>query len=279
VDPKAGPDSERADLWALVVAGSSGWENYRHQADALAQYRLLRANGVPDDRIILVLADDLATAPQNRYPGVPYQPEGADLNTPAPEVDYPLANITATDLLNILAGNASERLPRVIQARADHNVYVFLSGHGSRDGFFVNSGDALAVGNGSLLKPAELNATLQAMAGRYRQVLLTVESCHAGALGEALTAPNALLLAAANPYENSLAHNRRIEDGTWLANRFAFELWRAAADQPEQSLVHLYERLYGRVNGSHVSLYNAANFDGEVTVTVGSFLSYPGLGP
>jgi len=278
-DPKAGPDTERSDLWALVVAGSSGWSNYRHQADALAQYQLLRANGVPDDRIILVLEDDLSAAAQNPYAGVvQYQPEGENLYDPAPEVDYRLEDIDAADLLDILSGNTSTGLDPVIGSQAGDNIYVFLAGHGSRDGFFVDSGDALSVGDdGSLLEPKDLNATLMAMAGRYRQVLLAVESCHAGALGEALTAPNAILLAAANPYENSLAHNRRIEDGTWLADRFAFELWREVGADPTLSLVHLYEELYDRVNGSHVSIYNAANFDGEVSVTAASFLSYAGL--
>lgn len=273
-----GPAGNPTDLWALVVAGSSGWENYRHQADALAQYQLLRANGVPDDRIILVMEDDLAdtASPQGV---VQYQPEGENLYDPAPAVDYRLEDVNATDLLDILAGNSSVRLDQVIESGAGDNIYVFLAGHGSREGFFVDSGDALSVGSGSLLKPADLNATLQGMVGSYRQVLVAVESCHAGALGEALTAPNALLLAAANPYENSLAHNRRLEDGTWLADRFAFELWREVEADPTLSLVHLYERLYARVNGSHVSIYNAATFDGEVTVTAASFLSYPGLPP
>jgi len=45
---------------------------------------------------------------------------------------------------------------------------------------------------------------------------------------------------------------------------------------PTLSLVHLYQKLYRRVNGSHVSVYNAANFDGEVTVTAASFLSFQG---
>lgn len=268
-----GPTGKPTDLWALMVAGSSGWENYRHQADVLAQYQLLRANGVPDDRIILVMEDDLANAASP--PGVlQYEPEGENIYAPAPEVDYRLKDIDATDLLNILAGKSSGRLDRVIESQQGDNIYVFIAGHGSRKGFFFGSGDPLSVGSGTLLQPADLNATLRAMAGRYRQVLLAVESCHAGALGEALTAPNVLLLAAANPYENSLAHNRRLADGTWLADRFAFELWRAVRTNPTLSLVHLYGDLYNRVNGSHVSIYNAANFDGEVTVTAASFLSY-----
>lgn len=60
----------RTGQWALVVGLSKGWQNYRHQADALAQYQMLRAHGVSDDHIVLVLADDLAGDPRNAEPGV-----------------------------------------------------------------------------------------------------------------------------------------------------------------------------------------------------------------
>ena len=42
---------------ALLVATSSGWTNYRHQADVLALYQLLRRNGFSDENIVLVCAD------------------------------------------------------------------------------------------------------------------------------------------------------------------------------------------------------------------------------
>lgn len=38
------------DQWALLVAGLVGWENYRHQADVLSVYRMLRERGYPDVR-------------------------------------------------------------------------------------------------------------------------------------------------------------------------------------------------------------------------------------
>ena len=50
--------------YAMIVAASSGWENYRHQADALAMYQLLKQQGYDDDHILLIMEDDIA---QNRY--------------------------------------------------------------------------------------------------------------------------------------------------------------------------------------------------------------------
>lgn len=54
----------------MVVATSSGWDNYRHQADALAAYQLLKSRGVRDDHIVLIMADDIAGNARNREPGV-----------------------------------------------------------------------------------------------------------------------------------------------------------------------------------------------------------------
>lgn len=51
---------EHKGNWALLVATSSGWQNYRHQADVLAIYQQLKSAGYPDDHIILILADDIA---------------------------------------------------------------------------------------------------------------------------------------------------------------------------------------------------------------------------
>ena len=49
------------DHYAVVIATSTGRNNYRHQADAMAQYQMLRGFGYDDDHIILILEDDLGS--------------------------------------------------------------------------------------------------------------------------------------------------------------------------------------------------------------------------
>lgn len=51
--------SEAAN-WAVLVAGSKGWSNYRHQADVCHAYQILHKNGIPDSNIIVMMYDDLA---------------------------------------------------------------------------------------------------------------------------------------------------------------------------------------------------------------------------
>merc|ERR1712198_638663 len=42
---------EDGDLWVLLVAGSNGWYNYRHQADVCHAYQIVSAHGVPEDYV------------------------------------------------------------------------------------------------------------------------------------------------------------------------------------------------------------------------------------
>jgi len=48
------------DHWAVIIAGSNKYGNYRHQADAHHAYKIMKTNGIPDDRIILMVYDDIA---------------------------------------------------------------------------------------------------------------------------------------------------------------------------------------------------------------------------
>jgi legumain len=49
-----------ADNFAVLVAGSNGWDNYRHQADVCHAYQILHKNGIPDSNIVVMMYDDLA---------------------------------------------------------------------------------------------------------------------------------------------------------------------------------------------------------------------------
>ena len=50
----------QAANWAVLVAGSNGWYNYRHQADVCHAYQILHKNGIPDSNIVVMMYDDLA---------------------------------------------------------------------------------------------------------------------------------------------------------------------------------------------------------------------------
>jgi legumain len=46
--------------WAVLVAGSNGYFNYRHQSDVCHAYQILHAHGIPDSNIVVFMYDDIA---------------------------------------------------------------------------------------------------------------------------------------------------------------------------------------------------------------------------
>src|SRR5882724_9304376 len=54
--------------WAVLVCASRYWFNYRHVANVLSIYRSVKRLGIPDSRIILMIADDMACEARNPKP-------------------------------------------------------------------------------------------------------------------------------------------------------------------------------------------------------------------
>ena len=71
VTPQSGWFSEDNQPFhsAILIAGSSGYANYRHQADACHAFQLLKHLGIPLDQIITFIFDDIAHHRDNPYPG------------------------------------------------------------------------------------------------------------------------------------------------------------------------------------------------------------------
>jgi ABC-type branched-subunit amino acid transport system substrate-binding protein len=272
-DTAAGP---KTGTWALLVSASDGWDNYRHQADVVAQYERLRAGGVPADHIIVVSSNDIAYDTKNRDRGtVRYTLKGSNLYRGF-HVDYPLQGMTADRLMAILAGRASPDTPKVVKAGPGDDVFVFIAGHGNQHGVYLGLGEPVPPPNTahSIITPALLDSTVDEMAAHngFRRMLIAVDACQAGALGRDLNAPRTLLIAAANPVEDSLSANYDASLGTFLADRFSYELWLAESEAPNISLINLYRRLYLNVDGSHVSAYGP-RFGSAASVRLGEFIT------
>jgi legumain len=65
---------------AVLVAGSSGYWNYRHQADIAHAYQLLIKNGMAPENIVTMMYDDIADNSENPLPGQLFnRPDGDDV--------------------------------------------------------------------------------------------------------------------------------------------------------------------------------------------------------
>ncbi|TMW96930.1 hypothetical protein EJD97_006530 [Solanum chilense] len=93
--------------WAVLVAGSRGWINYRHQADVCHAYQILKAGGLKDENIIVFMYDDIANNTANPRPGVIINnPHGHNVYKGVPK-DYVGDDVNAKNFFNVILANKS----------------------------------------------------------------------------------------------------------------------------------------------------------------------------
>ena len=253
--------------WAVVVGTSNEWPYYRHQADALAMYQLLKQHGYDDEHIILIIEDNIAYDPHNKHPGVvKVRPDGENVYTDV-HVDYKLSDINMNDLNDILLGKKCEKFPQVIESGPNDNVIVFWCGHG---GF----GGRLMWGNTSescqSLKKILYNMQ---QANKYRKLLFTIDACFGGSIGEAcLGLPGALFITSATSKEPSKADMRDKEMDIWLSNGFTRAFQEQIDKTSDISIRDLYYILARHTVGSHATIYNIENYGNIYSNSMEEFL-------
>ena len=249
--------------WALIVAASKGWPNYRFQADALAMYQILKYYGFDDDHIVLVCEDDLANHTYNPLPGQLFVTLNGRNVYDQSAIDYRLHDLKPKDIGDILQGRASERLPHVLEPDNDDNVFIFWSSHGSPGSLYF--------GDSPLMTYSKMKDILSDTP--HRKMLFVVEACYSGGLGQACQGiPGTLFVTAANPYETSHADVWSEEIGVYLSNGFTQGFMKAIYKDPAVSLRDLYYTLAAHTNGSHVKIYNNQKFGSVYNNTMQEFI-------
>lgn len=95
-----------ATNWAVLVAGSNSWFNYRHQADVFHAYQMLVSKQFDPSKIIVLAYDDIANNTRNPFPGKVYNKpsygeDGKDVYEGV-KIDYRGADVTPDVFLNVL---------------------------------------------------------------------------------------------------------------------------------------------------------------------------------
>eukprot|EP00884_Botryococcus_braunii_P000248 jgi/Botrbrau1/10223/Bobra.0362s0013.1 len=192
------------DVWALLIAGSAGWGNYRHQADVLHAYQVLRRGGVPEDHIVLMIQDDLAHNEFNPHPGKIFnKPRGPNVYEGV-KPDYTGEAVNAQMFLDVLAGN--KNIPRshnatgkVIKSGPNDRVFVYFSDHGAPG--------ILGMPNGPFLYADQFLETLRSKSESrgFADMVVYIEACESGSIFEGLLSDSLNIYAttAANAQESS----------------------------------------------------------------------------
>ena len=257
------------DNWAVLVAGSNTYTNYRHQSDVFHHYHILIDRGIKPENIIVFAYDDIANAARNPFPGKMFNhPDGKDVYAGV-VIDYFAKDVTPENFIAALTGDAGsvtkkdERTTgRVLQSTSEDNVYLFYSDHGS---------DSLVSFPGKYLYADELIDTFNVMNEKkmYKELVFYLEACHSGSMFDGLLPENIKIytVTAANPDENSYAEycgsDAKVNGtaiGSCLGDEFSCRFMEDIESRPGDKLKSYtmneqYEYLVDAVTGSHVMRY------------------------
>lgn len=290
-DPHIEYDKEIREKQAVLVAASTNTNtllNYRHQADALNIYQILKSNGYDDDHIILIIADDITNRLSNRTNEVRVSPKGPNLYHDL-EIDYNLKDISVNDFCNILTGNQTENLKAinekapVLTGDSKTDVFIFWSGHGTNisgdetNGYLLWGGKRDEMSQNRLFSKDLLGETLNTMHKKnmYRKMFFMLESCYAKSVANIIEneeIPGILCMMASNGKEESFADSYSYSLRAYMTNRFTKNFLTYYSDNI--SFKDIYEKVAKTTTGSHVQILNTKFYDQLSTEFPAEFLEY-----
>ncbi|EER06639.1 conserved hypothetical protein [Perkinsus marinus ATCC 50983] len=126
-----------ANHWAVLIAGSNTYKNYRHQADLCHAYQILRGNGVPKEHIITLSYNDAVNHRYNPFKGQLFNKPtgtrpGVDVYEGC-EIDYSGEAVTVKNVQGVLTGDKSLASGKVLESTENDYVFIFFVGHGDSE--------------------------------------------------------------------------------------------------------------------------------------------------
>ncbi|XP_027171038.1 putative GPI-anchor transamidase isoform X2 [Coffea eugenioides] len=231
--------------WAVLVCTSRFWFNYRHMANTLSLYRTVKRLGIPDERIILMLADDMACNARNKYPAQVFNNENHRLNLYGDnvEVDYRGYEVTVENFLRVLMGRHENAVPRSKRLLSDEgsHILVYMTGHGGDE--FLKFQDSEELQSHDLADAVKQMKEKR----RFKELLIMVDTCQAATLFSQLHSPGVLAIGSSLKGENSYSHHLDSDVGVSVVDRFTFYT------------LAFFERLNMYNNASLSSLFNSYN--------------------
>jgi len=192
-------DELQYHTWAVLAAGSTGWSNYRHQADVCHAYHAIHDMGVPEDHIIVMMADDIAYNEKNPLPGrilnSEYTPS-IDVYNGVPH-DYTGSLVTSTVFSQILLGQDMKVGSRKsLKSGPDDNVFIFYDDHGNYDKLCFPDKN---------LRAYDVEHILSEMKERklFKNLVFYVEACYSGSIFYDIEIPDNVYIATAAPIRTS----------------------------------------------------------------------------
>ncbi|KAF8407132.1 hypothetical protein HHK36_006257 [Tetracentron sinense] len=197
--------------WAVLIAGSNGYWNYRHQADVCHAYQILKRGGLKDENIIVFMYDDIAFNEENPRPGVIINsPHGNDVYEGVPK-DYTGKDVTVGNFFAVLLGNKTALTGgsgKVLDSGPNDHIFIYYTDHGG-PGVLGMPTSPYIYGNDLIDVLKKKHAS-----GSYKSLVFYLEACESGSIFEGLL-PEGL-----NIYATTASNAEESSWGTYCPGEF-----------------------------------------------------------
>jgi legumain len=254
--------------WAVLVAGSNTYSNYRHQSDVHHAYQIMKKNGIPEEQIILMSYDDIAQNYRNPLKGQIFNhPNGENVYFQS-DISYSGAQVTTENFLAVLKGDAATAGGPVLKSDSNSKVFVYFADHGST-GF-------VCMPTGKYLYADQLQDAIDYMEANnmYDELVFYIEACESGSMFPnltdkenvyAMTASNASLSSWAS-YCGSDAVVNGVSIGSCLGDLFSTNWMEdTEANTPtSETLLTQYNNVKTLTTASPVQIFGDLSIQNEV---------------
>ncbi|CAI2725750.1 unnamed protein product [Schistosoma spindalis] len=238
--------------WAILVAGSNGYYNYRHQADVCHAYHVLRSKGIKPEHIITMMYDDIAYNKMNPFRGKLFNDYSHRDWYKGVIIDYKGKKVNSQTFLKVLKGDRNAG-GKVLKSGKNDDVFIYFTDHGA-PGLICFPDDELYA--------KEFMTTLKYLYKhkRYSRLVIYIEACESGSMFQGILPPNLNIYAttAASPTESSygtFCYDPEIDacladlySYDWIVDSQKHQLTRRTLDQQ-------YREVKRETNLSHVQRY------------------------
>ncbi|CAG2113471.1 unnamed protein product [Medioppia subpectinata] len=220
-------DDPTGKVWVVLCASGKGWyPNYGIQADVYHSYQLVKEHGIPEEQIIIMHYDDIATHKSNPTPGkIINEPNGTNVYEGLPK-HYTGKDVTPENFLGVLQGSdaLAKAGKKVLKGGPNDRIFVYLMDHGAPGLVFFPD---------KQLHADDLNKALVSMhqAKKYSQMVFYLEACESGSMFNKILPDNINVYAvtATKPDEDGWFYYDDDTYNTCLGTYFAamwFDDWR-----------------------------------------------------
>jgi len=238
--------STHAEKWAVFIAGSNGYYNYRHQADVCHAYQILRKGGFPESNIITMMYDDIANSEENPVKGnIINRPGGPNVYIGTDNIDYTGHECTADNVIGVLNGTASGK---TLGSGPNDDVFFYFADHGAPG--------LVAMPEGEPLYADQLMAEFERMFRnkQYNEMVVYIEACESGSMMANLTGDLKIYATtAATGKEPSYATYWDDKRNTYLGDEYSIH-WMEDSDkywQTKETLEEQYKHVVNLTTHSH----------------------------